>query len=228
MNEADFAIVTPSVTVNEIVYLGVPFIAIKTAENQRYMYEYLKETGNMVLPEFNVNKFRRNLQNILEQLSMMAIVNFTELSLDEKKMVLQWRNHPDIAKWMFTQETISLEDHLSYIESLKSKKDKVYFLVKKGLEAIGVIDLANIDYEKRSAEIGIYAKPQLRGVGSYLMEAIIDYALHKLKINTLFAKVFTENISAIKLYKRYHFKTYGKKEINNKQIQLMELDLENR
>ena len=32
MNEGDFAIVTPSVTLNEVVYLNVPFIAIKTAE----------------------------------------------------------------------------------------------------------------------------------------------------------------------------------------------------
>ncbi|HHB51614.1 MAG TPA: UDP-2,4-diacetamido-2,4,6-trideoxy-beta-L-altropyranose hydrolase, partial [Saprospiraceae bacterium] len=41
MNEADFAIITPSVTMNEIFYLDIPFIAIKTADNQRYMYEYL-------------------------------------------------------------------------------------------------------------------------------------------------------------------------------------------
>ena len=41
MNEADFAIVTPSVTLNEIVYLNVPFIAIKTADNQDEMYKYL-------------------------------------------------------------------------------------------------------------------------------------------------------------------------------------------
>jgi UDP-2,4-diacetamido-2,4,6-trideoxy-beta-L-altropyranose hydrolase len=53
MNEADFAIVTPSVTVNEIVYLGVPFIAVKTAENQRYMYEYLKKKNLYILEKFS-------------------------------------------------------------------------------------------------------------------------------------------------------------------------------
>ncbi len=56
MNEADFTIVTPSVTINEIFYLEVPFIAIKTAENQRYMYQYLKNKYLMVLEEFDKNK----------------------------------------------------------------------------------------------------------------------------------------------------------------------------
>ena len=35
--ESDFAIVTPSVTANEIFYLDLPMIAIKTAKNQNQM-----------------------------------------------------------------------------------------------------------------------------------------------------------------------------------------------
>ena len=53
MNAADLAIVTPSVTLNEICFLNVPFIAIKTAENQRYMHEYLWQNNYNVLNEFN-------------------------------------------------------------------------------------------------------------------------------------------------------------------------------
>ena len=45
MSESNFAIVTPSVTVNEVHYLGLPIIAIKTAKNQIYMYKYLKKYG---------------------------------------------------------------------------------------------------------------------------------------------------------------------------------------
>jgi UDP-4-amino-4,6-dideoxy-N-acetyl-beta-L-altrosamine N-acetyltransferase len=111
---------------------------------------------------------------------------------------------------------------------LKSKKDRVYFLVKRNTEPIGVIDLTNINYADKSAEIGLYAKPQLKGIGNHLMETIINYAVYNLKLKTLFAEVFTENTAAIKLYKRYNFKTYDKKEMGNRQIQLMELQLENR
>ena len=114
------------------------------------------------------------------------------------------------------------------LESLKSKKDRVYFLIKRGSEPIGIIDLTNINHNDKSAKIGLYAKPQLKGVGNHLMETIINYAAHSLKLKILFAEVFTENTAAIHLYTRYNFKTYDKKEMGNRQIQLMELQLENR
>ena len=53
MVESDCVIMTPSVTANEVYYLKIPFIAIKIAENQNYMYEYLLENKYNVMPEFN-------------------------------------------------------------------------------------------------------------------------------------------------------------------------------
>ena len=57
MIKSDFAIVTPSVTVNEVCYLELPFIAIKTANNQKDMYKYLKKKKFLVLKKFNSEKF---------------------------------------------------------------------------------------------------------------------------------------------------------------------------
>ena len=56
MNRADFAIVTPSVTLNEIYFIGVPFIAIQTAKNQDYGVEYLMQHNQYVLRAFNAQK----------------------------------------------------------------------------------------------------------------------------------------------------------------------------
>lgn len=53
MKQSDFAIVTPSVTVNEVYFMKLPFIAIQTAENQRYMVEYLKEKKYKVIEKFD-------------------------------------------------------------------------------------------------------------------------------------------------------------------------------
>ena len=53
MAKSDFAIVTPSVTVNEVCYLGIPMIAIKTAENQRDIYEFLKKRNYQTLDKFS-------------------------------------------------------------------------------------------------------------------------------------------------------------------------------
>ena len=63
---------------------------------------------------------------------------------------------------MFTQEIISLDDHLNYIESLEEREDRAYFLVKKASQAIGVIDFTNIDYESKRTEFGIYCESSIK------------------------------------------------------------------
>jgi len=65
MRKSNFAIVTPSVILNEIYFLGLPFIAIKTAKNQRYMYKYLKKNGYFAMKKFNKNKLKQYIKMLL-------------------------------------------------------------------------------------------------------------------------------------------------------------------
>ena len=227
MYESNVAIVTPSVTVNEVVFMDIPLIAIKTAENQDEMYKYLKENDYLVLETFNSIELKEKLETLLNRQEVKC-VNFVDLSLDEKKMVLEWRNHPNIQKWMFTQEPLSLQDHLNYIDSLSSREDRAYFLVKRDSENIGVIDFTNIDHNMKTAELGIYANPAIKGVGRLLMIEIIDYVFNTLHIDTLISEVFEENELALKLYKRCGFKVISVKETNNKNVLHMELKNEHR
>jgi UDP-4-amino-4,6-dideoxy-N-acetyl-beta-L-altrosamine N-acetyltransferase len=154
--------------------------------------------------------------------------SFTELSLLEKKIVLEWRNNFNIRKWMYNSNVISLDEHFAYIDRLSSSKDKVYFLVQNKNEDIGVIYLTNIDYPQKEANFGLYSKPNLKGVGSFLMSEIIKYAFNYLKIERLIAEVFNDNDKAISLYQKYNFKSFSKKIINNQEIIYMELKNENR
>ena len=215
MNESDFAIVTPSVTVNETYFMNLEFMAIKTASNQQDIYDYLYQNNHIVLDEFNTQEIiKKSLQQI----------NFTQLSYDEKVKILAWRNHPSIRKWMFDKEPIALESHLSYIDTLAKKEDRRYFVIKQYNKDIGVIDFTNINLNELQAEIGLYAKPMLKGVGKLLMQTIIEYGFNKLKLKKLTAEVYAENLSAIKLYTKFNFKKVATQE----SVIIMELTNENR
>ena len=157
-------------------------------------------------------------------MSQLTLKNFTELSQEEKEMVLQWRNHDTVRRWMYQKDPIALEDHLSYIDSLEHREDRCYFLVKKGDLPIGVIDFTSINKEQKSAEIGLYAAPTLKGVGKDLMRAIIEYGSKQMGLQRLLANVYKNNERAIKLYK-----TYGFDEVNrDNELIYMELTNENR
>lgn len=220
MRKSDFAIITPSVTLNEIYFMNLPFVAIKVATNQDEMYNYLKKSGYLVLKKYSSKK----LTNMLETLFVtqgVVFKNFTSLDDDEAKMVLEWRNSQEIRRWMYNSQEIELQTHLTFINSLKDDKTKYYFLLKQDREYIGVIDLTNINDE--SAEIGVYKNPSLYGVGDTLMHAIIGYGFGSLGLNALYAEVFKDNKRAYELYTKHNFKKIGKKIINNKEVYRLEL-----
>lgn len=67
MAKSDFAIVTPSVTLNEIYFMEIPFIAIKTAQNQDYMYRYLKKKKYLVMSKFTKTKLKKYVELLLNR-----------------------------------------------------------------------------------------------------------------------------------------------------------------
>ena len=153
----------------------------------------------------------------------IKLINFIDLSQEEKMMILEWRNRLDIQKWMYTQNDISLEEHLDFIDSLRVITDKLYFLVKKDNINIGVIYFTQIK-SNESLVMGIYANPNLKGYGKILLETIIYFSFEILKVEKIFSEVYFENERAFSLYKIYGFKEYSYKIVNDKKVICMELN----
>ncbi|MGD9970907.1 MAG: UDP-4-amino-4,6-dideoxy-N-acetyl-beta-L-altrosamine N-acetyltransferase [Sulfuricurvum sp.] len=150
----------------------------------------------------------------------MRLHEFSTLDAQTLERIRAWRNHPDIRRWMLNRHEISAEEHLRFVSSLPAREDRRYFLVEKDGEYIGVIDFNDITAD--SAELGIYASPELRGMGTPLMEAIIAYATGTLKIRSLIASVFTGNDRAKHLYEKFDFKEIGRKPADERELIVME------
>lgn len=153
----------------------------------------------------------------------IRLINFIDLNLEEKKMILEWRNQPEIKAFMYNQDEITLEEHLNFIETLKTKEEKLYFLVKKENEYIGVIDFTQI-IKKESLHMGIYGNPNKKGNGKILLNEIIKYSFSILEVKKIFSEVFKENNKAYELYKKFGFKDISEKIINEKKVICMELE----
>ena len=63
---SDLAIITPSVTLNEVFFMELPFIAVKTADNQEDMAQYLKNNNYLILEYFNSIQLEKYLEDILK------------------------------------------------------------------------------------------------------------------------------------------------------------------
>lgn len=222
MSTADLAIVSASSLINEILHFQLPLVAIKTAENQKFMHEYLNVNQFHTLEIFDKQLLSTYLDELLEPVES-ELIDFIDLSQYEQQLVLSWRNNSTIRKWMFNSAKIAWEDHLNFIESLKADQSSSYMLIKYWGQPIGVSNLTRVDKKHRSAHLGVYARPDLRGAGNILMELIIKTAFQEMQLDSLTAEVFEENVAAINLYKRFHFTVAGRKKCNNQSVLCMVL-----
>lgn len=191
----------------------------------------VKNINKKIFPAFlqqNDNRYILNIQ--IKKGNIVKLIDFTDMTYKEKKMVLTWRNHESIRKWMYHTHLISFNEHLNFIDSLFLSKQKQYMLAKDRDMYLGVISITKIDFENLTCELGIYTNPihKTKGAGSILQETLIKYVFHVLKFKKLSLDVFENNKKAINLYKKFGFKEISRELINEKVIIHMEIVNENR
>ena len=215
MAGSDLAIVTPSVVLNEVFFMGLPFIAVQTASNQKLMVEYLHKNNYFILTRFDSTQLLRYLRHFIAK-ELTTLKNFIDLSFCELKKVLSWRNEKSVRQWMFHTAVITWPEHMKFIEHLKVDTTRYYFLVYLKSYPIGVVDLTNIDRVRKSAEIGIYADPTQRGLGKFLLDALLYYSFESLKLKSLKARVFEKNEKAKRLYRLVGFEMIDQEKYQQK------------
>lgn len=137
----------------------------------------------------------------------VQLLNYIDLSRDEAMDVLKMRNHPDVRRWMYSQDEISENEHFHFISLLKEDITKKYFLVKYEEEHLGVIYFTHIDKATSECEFGLFANllNKQPGKGSLLLSSVIEYFLHYMDLNALSLEVFEKNNRAMALYQRFGF-----------------------
>jgi UDP-2,4-diacetamido-2,4,6-trideoxy-beta-L-altropyranose hydrolase/UDP-4-amino-4,6-dideoxy-N-acetyl-beta-L-altrosamine N-acetyltransferase len=225
MGGCGLAIITPSVTMGEALCLGMDIIAVKTADNQNEMFRYAKANGITALEEFDADRLFSSVCGYFSE-DCVGLTDFTALTERESADVLRWRNDDSVRFNMYNTHTISVDEHKGFIESLKTRTDKQCFVVRRGADAVGVINFSGISPE--SVVMGIYAVPDVKGAGKTLMGAIKAYAFDTLKSGKIISEVFADNEKAHRLYERFGFAAVGERTVNDRKVIVMELKNENR
>ncbi|ETA67462.1 pseudaminic acid biosynthesis N-acetyl transferase [Methanolobus tindarius DSM 2278] len=142
----------------------------------------------------------------------ILVTNFVNVSSEEKEMIRTFRNHDTIKKWMYNDKDITREEHFNFIKMLKHDNHNNYWIVKKGVQYIGVISLKGINRRHKNAYIGIYTNPytEIKGKGSLLIQCIKKIAFDISNLHTLKLEVMCDNQRAISFYQRAGFTEEGR------------------
>lgn len=107
----------------------------------------------------------------------------------------------------------TIEEEKEYIQSLADSTVSALFVAKRGDEIVGDASFNGTTVErlKHSGELGICVKKSEwgNGVGSRLMETVIDFAKNEANAEIITLNVRSDNARAIKLYEKYGFEKFG-------------------
>lgn len=82
-------------------------------------------------------------------------VVLTRLTHNKIEMVRNWRNDPKISQFMEYQEYITPEMQEKWFQKIDNKHN-FYFVASFAEEEIGLINIKDIDYEKKTGEGGMF------------------------------------------------------------------------
>lgn len=141
---------------------------------------------------------------------ILTLGNLRSIKQDELKMILSWRNAPNVRSNMYTRHEISLTEHLAWWERVQARPDQQYFMYELRHTPYGVIAFNGIDQINQNSSWAFYAAPDAPiGTGSKMEYLALEHAFNNILLHKLYCEVLSFNKPVIKLHEKFGFKIEG-------------------
>jgi len=136
-------------------------------------------------------------------------------SEDATDEYLSWLNDHEVTKGLETGVFPSTKESLlDFIRKTSGSRENIIFAIvaKETGKHIGNIKLGNINWIHRHGELGILIgdkKSWGKGHGTDACKLLVQYAFEKLNLRKVWLAVFSNNPSAIQVYKKLGFEQEG-------------------
>jgi RimJ/RimL family protein N-acetyltransferase len=130
---------------------------------------------------------------------------------EDLELIRTWRNEPHVMAFMEYQQHIDEADQKNWFQHL-AKENNLYFKILVSGVPIGLINLKDIDWEKKSAEAGIFVgrKDFIGGITPIFSVLILmKTAFRCFYLNRLFAKISKQNTNALNFNKQLGYVFYS-------------------
>jgi UDP-4-amino-4,6-dideoxy-N-acetyl-beta-L-altrosamine N-acetyltransferase len=123
--------------------------------------------------------------------------------------VLAWRNHPDVRRYMYTQQEITMEQHCQWFERASQDSRRHLLVFESDGQPLGFANFG-VAACGRVADWGFYAAPDApRGTGRRLAQAALDHAFGPLGLHKVCGQVLAYNERSLRFHGAAGFKQEG-------------------
>ncbi|MDR0664857.1 MAG: UDP-4-amino-4,6-dideoxy-N-acetyl-beta-L-altrosamine N-acetyltransferase [Helicobacteraceae bacterium] len=141
------------------------------------------------------------------------LILIADLSFEAQIKILDMRNQYAVRKWMFSDHIIGKDEHIQWIERLKTDdRQRTFAIVEEESGAIvGVTGVNNIDDKHKKAFMLMYLDEmyQSRGFGAVIEFHTLNYCFDCLKLDKLNCEVIDGNAATLRLHAKFLFQNEG-------------------
>ena len=124
-------------------------------------------------------------------------------------VVLTWRNHPNVRRYMFTQHEIGLDEHGQWFSKAKLDSSRRLLIVEEERQGIGYVQFNSVA-KCGVADWGFYIRPEApKGTGIKLAITALNYAFCDLMLHKVCGQAIEYNKASVAFHQRLGFSLEG-------------------
>jgi len=128
---------------------------------------------------------------------------------EDRDRLREWRNLPEISRWMYSDHEISPQEHARWFEAALADPGRIYWVIEADGTPVGLANLYDISPKDRKATWAYYlADPSVRGkgIGAYVEYLVIEAVFGQHGLNKLWCEVLSDNKGVVKLHLSFGFR----------------------
>ncbi|PCI50454.1 MAG: UDP-4-amino-4,6-dideoxy-N-acetyl-beta-L-altrosamine N-acetyltransferase [Alphaproteobacteria bacterium] len=146
----------------------------------------------------------------------IKLVPLAFITTESQLKIREIRNEDNVRKWMFMDHIIKLNEHLGWINKIKTDKSQIVFVIMNEDQCpLGVANVSAIDTINKKADWAYYLTQNARGgLGSVIEYSFINFIFASLGLQKLNCEVIEGNKAVVKLHKKFLFQDEGFRKSN--------------
>lgn len=145
-----------------------------------------------------------------------------EITEDDSDKVVRWRNTELDKGVFFSDEKLTLKTQKKWINKYLQNPSNITFIIEYNKQPIGMVALYHI--QDNTAEFGrlLIGETEFRGKGiaKEASRMVLEYGFFDVGLQAIYAKVFADNESPLRLYYSLGFKV-GRRELDSKKREIL-------
>lgn len=136
-------------------------------------------------------------------------IQLKPLEESDLEMVRLWRNSPEVAQYMYSDNEITPEQQSAWFQKIKDDSTSIYWIIKYDEKPLGLASLTGISQLFKSCYWAFYlGDTTVRGggIGSKIEYNVLEHVFNELKLNKLRCEVFTFNDKVISMHEKFGFR----------------------